>query len=819
MGRLFRFVHPAVLCVSALLIVASTMNAQEAPATPAPSKSQFALSQDWSSRHVIYTRNGSAEDMLKLRDDPRFLHNTLLRYLREHQAGARAAGFTGNLRSDDGNVDEKDLFVRPIPPIRSKKSNVDWSISLGPNAGMSPGEAPSIFTYNYTNPSCSNLSAVPPTVGDFAVYTINATPQVGVQANLVGITNLYTTGDATGFCPGTGPSFLFSYAIGTGGSPLSPVISLDGTRVAWIENRTATTSYLHITIWAPNEGTTAVWPAAVSGTFVNGSCSPAGSSCDDAIQYTAGTYTGCSTAFPAANGHSELYIDYSTNAGYISANNGLLYHIKNIFSTTVSPSVDFCIPVNAGFETAPSSAMSGPVYDQLHNEVFITDSETLYGFKVTGVGSSAAFVPATPPSYTFGNAASSFNYQTGPGPVLDAFNQFLYVFSTYDKNGNTSVTQVPTNLGSGVAVQLGNRTTNTNHSLFYGAFDNNYYNFGPANALSTLYSCGTDSTTTRQGLFSISFNAATGIANTTPTMSDNKNVNPGNSSGICSPISEYYDGTNDRIFVGMGQPGASTGANSVTMWKVNNRLTNTSGPGGTMPTPDATASGYLGGSSGIVPDNSAIGTAQAESIYFSTEQAGSTSTAVAKNGFNVNAIYTDGTRFSQTGGLDGDGNAYSSTLIGTTLSWNGTTFSLGAANALDGWANTTITLPSGKFSTLTILAAAVNQPGPTLQTFTVNYTDGTSTALTQAISDWFIPEGFTGESVAKTMAYRDVYDGSRDNRTFDIFGYAFAINPNKTVATLTLPATRNVVVLAGALASNCGGSDYCAVKLTQSALQ
>jgi hypothetical protein len=254
------------------------------------------------------------------------------------------------------------------------------------------------------------------------------------------------------------------------------------------------------------------------------------------------------------------------------------------------------------------------------------------------------------------------------------------------------------------------------------------------------------------------------------------------------------------------------------MWNINNRLTNTSGAGGTMPSPTKTATGYFGGSSGIVADNFASA-AQAESIYFSTEQTGVSSTAIAKNGFNVNAIYTDGTRFSQTGGLDGDGNAYSANLIGSSVSWNGTTFSLGNSNALDGWANTTITLPSGQFSTLTILAAAVNQPGPTLQTFTVNYSDGTSTALTQAISDWFIPQGYTGESVAKSMAYRDVYDGSKDNRTFDIFGYAFAINPNKTVVSLTLPATRNIVVLAGALAINCGGSDYCAVKLTQSALQ
>ena len=36
-----------------------------------------------------------------------------------------------------------------------------------------------------------------------------------------------------------------------------------------------------------------------------------------------------------------------------------------------------------------------------------------------------------------------------------------------------------------------------------------------------------------------------------------------------------------------------------------------------------------------------------------------------------------------TGGLDGGGHAYSATLLGTSLSWNGSTFTLGAAGSSD----------------------------------------------------------------------------------------------------------------------------------------
>jgi len=848
MGHVFRFAQRAILCVGTLLMVTGIVSAQDAPAKPASSGQQFGIAEDWSNRHIIFTRNGSVEDMLKLRDDPRFLNSILLRYIHEHrnQTGQPATTGLNEDRSEESGLnnnwlDENSLreyisgadtqklqpylpsdpgkYPRPLPRLRNKRSKVDWSVSLGPAAGMAVGETPAVYTANYAAPSCTN---------DFMVYTINAPAAVGTpgQANLVGLTNLYTNGAGGGFCSGTNPSFLFSYAVGTGGSPLSPVPSLDGKKIAWIENRTATHSYLHITIWVANQGASATYPVAVTGAFLNGVCAPAGSSCDRAIDYTNAPYPGCATAFLAGNGHSDLYVDYPSDTGFISANNGLLYHIKNVFSTTTSPSVDFCIPVNPTFETTPSSAMSGPVYDSLLNEVFITDSEKIYAYKVNASAPTPNFLPAIPASYPYGNVLSSYNYQTGPGPLLDVFNGYLYVFSTYDANGNTSVTQVPTTLSSAVTVQLGPRSTNTNRFLFYGAFDNNYFTNGPKSALSTLYSCGTDSTTTTaQDLFAISFNASTGLANTTPAMSFNKNVNPGGHNGLCSPITEFYDGTNDRIFVGMGQNGAATGANVVTMWNVNTQLTNTSGPGGTMPTPTASAANYLGGASGISADNNASGTAQAENVYFSTEQLGSASTAVpATTAYNVNGIYRDGRTFPQTGGLDDDGNAYSSNLLGASVTWNGTTFTFGPANNPDAWQNTTITLPAGSFSTLEILAAAVNGNLPS-QTFIVTYTDGTTTILTQSVSDWFTPQGYPGESIILTTAYRNVYNGTMDNRTFLLYGYSFGINPNKTVKSLTLPPVvvgtpdNVVVVLAAALSSNCGGQDYCAVKLTQTGLQ
>ncbi len=836
MGWILRAAKGSVFGFAMVLAISLAMSAQEHASASSPSA--VGGPQDWSNRHVIYTRNGSIAQMMLLRDDPRFIDSLYRHYSQEHRKDLAAAVGLNLAEANEDEAEEPDWDIganedhldqgfqpfaiwdpmHPSSRARNKHSKVDWSVSLGPTGGTSYGETPAIYTANYSSPSCS---------ADFAVYTINAAPTVGKQANLMGLINLYSDSAGAGFCSGTAPTFLFSYAIGTGGSALSPVLSYDGTKVAWIENRTANTSYLHVTKWVANQGATATAPVAVTGTFSNGACSPAAASCDFSVEYTAFTYPGCGTAYTAGNSHSDLYVDYSSDTGFISANNGLLYHISNIFSSTANPVVDFCIPVNLTFEGTPSGAMSGPVYDPILNEVFVTDSEKIYAYSVNTSATTPNFAAASTPSYTFGNSGSNYNYPTGPGPLLDMFNGYLYVFSTYDAAGKTSVTQIPTSLASGSAVELGPKNTNADALLFYGAFDNNYYNFGPKSSLSTLYSCGTDQTNTSwQDLFSISFNASTGVVNPTPAMSYNTNVNPSGVPGLCSPITEFYDGTNDRIFVGMGEPASSGGSNVVTMWKVNTQLTNTSGTGGTMPTYTAEATGYLGGSSGIAADNNS-GDAEAESIYFSTEEFGTAATNVtATTAYNVNGVYTDGQTFSKTGGLDGDGNAYSHNLLGASVTWNGTTFTLGPTNNPNAWQNTVVTLPAGSYSTLNFLGAAVNG-NLASQSFIVTYGDNSTTTYTQSVSDWYTPQYYPGESVAASTAYRDVYNGTKDDRTFLLYGYSFAINPKKTVKSLTLPAPQSggenadnvVVVLSIALSSNCGGQDYCAVKLTQGGLQ
>jgi len=158
-------------------------------------------------------------------------------------------------------------------------------------------------------------------------------------------------------------------------------------------------------------------------------------------------------------------------------------------------------------------------------------------------------------------------------------------------------------------------------------------------------------------------------------------------------------------------------------------------------------------------------------------------------------IVNDGTTFS--GGVDGVGNAYSANLLGTSLAWNGVSFSFGPANGADviSGAGQTVELTATQTASVSVLAIAVNG-AQTSQVFVVTYTDGTTASFTQSISDWFVPASYAGESIAKSMAYRDTSSGGRDARTFNLYGYAFATNTAKTVKSITLPNNAQVKVLA-----------------------
>ncbi len=165
----------------------------------------------------------------------------------------------------------------------------------------------------------------------------------------------------------------------------------------------------------------------------------------------------------------------------------------------------------------------------------------------------------------------------------------------------------------------------------------------------------------------------------------------------------------------------------------------------------------------------------------------------------IYAIGTPGTPVT-AGGIDGNGNAYSGNLLGTSLTYNGATYTLSAAGANSAASIATVTLPAGSYTTLSVLGTGVN--GNHLnQTFKVTYTDGTTSSFTQSMSDWALgPQGYAGESVALTMPSYVMSSGAMGTGTRYLYSYSFALNSAKTVKSLSSPLTSNVVILSVDLA-------------------
>lgn len=169
--------------------------------------------------------------------------------------------------------------------------------------------------------------------------------------------------------------------------------------------------------------------------------------------------------------------------------------------------------------------------------------------------------------------------------------------------------------------------------------------------------------------------------------------------------------------------------------------------------------------------------------------------------FSSTGVYADG-KAPGTGGVDGEGSAYSAAFLSGTKTYKDVQFQLGPVGGPDLVSCTGQVVPvsAGPASSLWLMATAVegNQMG---QPLLVTYTDGTTDTLSQNFSDWFQPRNFPGEGRAVRMPYRLLADGSKDPRTFYVYGYGFALNPAKTVKSVTLPNNQFVKLFALSLAN------------------
>ncbi|MGA2535170.1 MAG: chitobiase/beta-hexosaminidase C-terminal domain-containing protein [Terracidiphilus sp.] len=169
---------------------------------------------------------------------------------------------------------------------------------------------------------------------------------------------------------------------------------------------------------------------------------------------------------------------------------------------------------------------------------------------------------------------------------------------------------------------------------------------------------------------------------------------------------------------------------------------------------------------------------------------------------NLVGIVTNGTKFTSAS-LNGDGCDYSANLLGSPVAYSGTDYAIGKANqknVVKGGKSVVIPLPSGNYSTLTLLGLAVGTNQKT-QVFTVTYSDKSTATFKQSLSDWLKAENYAGESIAMTMPYCDTKAGGETKGSHNLYQYSFTLNSAKTVKSFTLPSNSDVIVVAVTLGS------------------
>ena len=530
----------AVLCVG-LLCLAPSLRGQNAPAPR-----HVGVPQDWSEHNVVFSLDGLAKYPNLMDQEPRIRHQVMKRFRALNPEFFRSAEGMGAEANNAG-------------PQR------DWNVSFV-RGRVAANMYPAKFSFDPgAPPDCAN---------DYVVFGLNVVGAKGKQANLVAFNNLYS--GPGGIC-GSAPTVLFAYDVSTqtgGKINLSPVISLDGTKIAFVESATGQ-SIFHVLTWTAGEG--GITSAAVPGNMTSVTFSPA-----------------------ATSTTSSPWVDYNNDVAYMAADGGLMYKINGVFNST--PTLvgnPWPVAVSAGHRLSPPTLDSQLGYlmvGSANGNLYQVDSTT-GALAVTVVGAAG---------------------KTSPGiiapPVVDVTNGTTFVV---DANDGTSAVLVEVDTATLTVLakaRIGiGAASKTALTLGQPAFTNDYYN-DPSTGRIRL--CGTGGADTTPWQYAFGFTGRT--MHTTAAFSQQL---LSSTAAVCSNWTELYNpniaGGTDFFFFGLTQDctGAATSGCVVAATAEGLPITTADVPGGP---------------SGIVIDNYSLA-GQASSLYLSAET-GSTAYKFTQNG-------------------------------------------------------------------------------------------------------------------------------------------------------------------------------------------
>jgi hypothetical protein len=522
------------------------------------------LVTDWSHRHLVYSAPRSLMEQFELSS-----HHRYVQQWRRRDAERR------------GDRHEWRWHRAPEDPNHLQG---DWSMDMGAGATAGAGTYPAKFSFDPTSANCATPA---PPVGqqpDFVVYNTGLAGSIS-QASIVAFDNLYAS------CTGGTPLTYWAYNTGTTGAVLtSPVLSNDGTQVAFIQNA-GTAATLVILRWQAYTGTLSS-PVAPS----SGVCTALTAPCQTTITFS--TANGDTTPLDS---FSSPFYDYLNDVLYVGDNFGFLHKFTGVFLGTPAEVVSTVTNLWPANLDSPFGRLNSPVFDQSQNVVLVTDSSgDLYSVDPTIGG-----VPGTGFHFTAKLASPGFD----DGPLVDLTTGKVYLFARGDNTtGVASVFQITLPLvqsTSGVKAVVSNSATDPFSAFYIGALDSAYFN---SSGTGNLYVCSTSGTV--NALWQIPIGSTVmGTPVLGPTLTT--------SNVACSPITEFENGVTDRMFLSVAG-GAVTGGtvncpSNTTGCIMSFNITNPATWSSSTPT-GATAS-VTGGTSGIVIDNSSSA-GGASQVYF-----------------------------------------------------------------------------------------------------------------------------------------------------------------------------------------------------------
>jgi hypothetical protein len=442
-------------------------------------------------------------------------------------------------------------------------------------------------------------SAAP--ASNFTPASIAFTGGANGQATIMAFNNLYASGGCT---PPT-PKVYWAYDTGNAASVVtSPVISLDGSQVAFVQNA-GLIGTLVLLKWKANAADNFNNPTDLTGAS---SVTPASyptctTPCMTAIQFAV---TGASRT----DTNSSPFYDYITDVLYVGDTGGKLRKFTGVFNGVPAETVTAPWPFTLGGAVVTTS----PVHDHTNATTYIADSSGfLYSVTDAGVKVTSARV--------------GFSLGIVDSPIVDAGAGKVYVYVSNDSglapaNANHSaVFQFPVGFAGGATgskQQVGDSAGNLR--LFSGDFDNTYYTSASGNA-GFLYVCGYQAAGAGNEvptLWQIPMAGGTmgvpvpGPALTTPVVNGTS----------CSPVVEVYNPNaapakdwifmsvvNNSIQAGVINCGSAAAAGCIMSFDV------TGGGAISAATPTVGHTLVTGGASSVTIDNLA-GTAGASQVYF-----------------------------------------------------------------------------------------------------------------------------------------------------------------------------------------------------------